>query len=312
LGDALSAAVTVVADAAPSAGLGHLSRSTALAVALAADGIEVRCLGYGLGDPIERDGVDWQPLPDGGVELGAGDAIVFDSYEIRPVDAVARGDVPDRLIAFHDQGEPPARALLVVSIATETAPEVPGQTWLTGFEHACLRPPFWDPPERRVSDVVETVLVTAGAADTGAGAALAGVVREALPAARIAFVRGPFNDAGPPEDVDIVDAPDSLLEPLVGCDLVVCAAGQTMLEAAATGAPAVVAVVAPNQEAGARLLDKRGGAHLIDPADWDTVVSEVREIGGDLERRKRLSRSARAAVDGRGARRVAARVASLL
>ena len=62
----------VIADAVPGAGLGHVSRASGVAVALAARGFEVRCLAYGATDRFERDGLSWSAidrLPEPGADL---------------------------------------------------------------------------------------------------------------------------------------------------------------------------------------------------------------------------------------------------
>ena len=65
-------------------------------------------------------------------------------------------------------------------------------------------------------------------------------------------MRGPYATFEPPAGVELVDAPPSLLAELLAADVVVTAAGQSALEAAATGAATVAVPLAPNQWPNAR------------------------------------------------------------
>ena len=72
---------TLIADAGPAAGLGHLSRTGAVAVALRSRGVEVRCLAWGADDPVERDGLRWEVLARAESPAARG-VVVLDSYEV--------------------------------------------------------------------------------------------------------------------------------------------------------------------------------------------------------------------------------------
>ena len=63
--------VVLIADAGPEAGLGHVSRSSAVAVALRCRGVDHRCYAYGADEPPHCDGVRWAP-PDGRLPLTSG------------------------------------------------------------------------------------------------------------------------------------------------------------------------------------------------------------------------------------------------
>src|SRR5579862_4436870 len=230
----MSAPVVVVADAGRDAGLGHISRSSAVAVALRTLGLETLCFAYGENEPFARDSITWMPLES--PELPESHIAVIDSYRL-PREVLERAAEKHRLVVMHDFGGVPLGAALVVSAA---GPPSIDRTRLSGFEFAPLRPQFWGLPPRTIGPVVAQVLVTTGSgqfADVGDEAARA--LAAALPEVTVKLVCGPHSDFDSTAGVEILVAPPSLLEPLLAADLVVSAAGQTMLEAAAAGTPCI-------------------------------------------------------------------------
>ena len=260
-----------MADAAGRVGMGHLSRCTAVAAALGERGAEVRCLGFEADEPLELDGVPWEPVAE---PVTAEGLLLLDSYSERR-DEFA----PDAV--FLDEGGPPAGAKLVI-----------GPEGLAPPEYACLRRPYWTPPRREAGAEVRRVLVSTGAATPAA--TLAGEVAAALPGAQVR-VTGNEDTVG----VETIGTPPTLRDELEACDLAVTGAGQTMLEALATGRPVVAVITADNQRAQARAVED-----VVVPAE-DDAWAKVAELAADHERRLDLAGRAREAVDGRGAHRVA-------
>jgi spore coat polysaccharide biosynthesis predicted glycosyltransferase SpsG len=126
------------------------------------------------------------------------------------------------------------------------------------------------------------------------------VARAAAPDAVVAVTAGSLAGRDAPDGVELVPPAASLRDELLAADLVVTAAGQTSLEAAATGAPAVVVPMAPNQRPNAAALSAAGAAVVGDPRE------AISELVADAGRRAALARAAQAVVDGQGARRIAA------
>src|SRR3954467_7922490 len=98
--------VVIVADAGLDAGLGHISRSSSLAVALRCRGIESRCYAYGAEEAFERDGVLWSPFEGDEIPVLPGGILVVDSYRFSR-DALASAAESSRLVAMHDYGVVP-------------------------------------------------------------------------------------------------------------------------------------------------------------------------------------------------------------
>jgi spore coat polysaccharide biosynthesis predicted glycosyltransferase SpsG len=274
--------ITVVADAAPAVGMGHVSRCSAVAGAL---GTGVRCLGYEAERSFERDGVHWEAW--NGPLAALEGVVVLDGYRFTDVEALAARTT---LVLFHDGGTLPEGAALVV------APIV--GVGLGGLEYACLRREFWSGP---TDGPRAGILVTTGAGADGDPLA----ERFARELADVTVVRGPFSRLGA-LDVPVLDAPASLRPALLAAELVVGTGGQTSLEAAACGTPAVLIALDRAQREQAETLQRAGAARLVEP---DDVAATVAALGA--EERARMAAAGRAAVDGRGALRVADRIRSL-
>jgi UDP-2,4-diacetamido-2,4,6-trideoxy-beta-L-altropyranose hydrolase len=300
----------VVADGGREAGLGHLTRSSALAVALGRLGIGVRCLALGAAESLERDGVPWEPLAEFRDRPFEGASVlVLDSYRLNADDVTT---VPQAvpMVVLQEHLPPPSRAALVVSAGAEPSADA---RQLAGLEYVSLRPAFWSAPERTIADRIGRVLVTTGGGDAvpGLGAGLARVARDSLPNATVTLVRGPFGTGDAPPDVELLDAPETLYGPLLEADVVLTAGGQTVLEAAALGTPSVAVIVFENQRPHVLRLAALGATRLLElPAD--ELPALLRRLDASPEERRELARNAQAAVDGRGAERVAERIAALI
>lgn len=283
----MSTDVVLLADAAPGAGLGHLARCSALGVALEELGLRVAAVALDAAGPLTCAGLAWQA---GAPPQGA----------VRVLDSYRHGDV-DAAVVFEDLGRQRPEAQLVVCPAEENTGD---PRRLTGFAHACLHPCLWEPPDPPAG-AVSRVLVSVGGTGTQDEAARLCAAGFAAGAA-VAVVRGPHAAWEPPPGVELVDAPGDLCAEWPRCDLVVTAAGQTMVEAAAAGRPTVAVVLSADQAPQAATL-AAAGAVLVpeDPA------AEVARLAGDDAARRSLATMARAVVDGGGARRVARAIAAL-
>jgi UDP-2,4-diacetamido-2,4,6-trideoxy-beta-L-altropyranose hydrolase len=134
---------------------------------------------------------------------------------------------------------------------------------------------------------------------------VARAVRDALPGVEVRLVRGPQAGFPDPPGIRVLHQPPALLGPLLGADLAVTAAGNSLLEAAAVGVPTLALVMADNQLPGARALAEAGATQLCDPASPDAVAAAVRRLAGDRRLRREQAERGRALVDGHGALRVA-------
>jgi UDP-2,4-diacetamido-2,4,6-trideoxy-beta-L-altropyranose hydrolase len=297
---------TLIADTGPEVGLGHLSRTGAVAVALRSRGIEVRSLAWGADEAIHRDGLEWEPL--GRAESPPAEGvIVLDSYGVAG-ETVAELAAGARLVLMHDRDALPDAEIVTSTIGREDAA---GRLRLFGLRYACLRPPYWGVPERQPSDAVRRILIATGGGDSaGAAAQLAESVREGVPEAEVAVLRGPYSSGELPDGILAVDHQPDLLGELLSADLIVTAGGQTLLEAAATGTPAVAVVLAEDQRTQAEAVASAGAAELVEPGP--AVSDAARELAGNAERREDLARRGQELIDGYGALRVGFHVGRLI
>ena len=328
-------------DAGPGIGLGHLQRSTALAHALAARAVEVTLLTPALevvGSKAALAGYELVPLA---LQLdGLGTAadleqtldtarqresrfVVVDSYRAGRQYLEALRAIGLTVVVFDDLADAPTPAHVLINGAVGAEERdyrsTTGDTvFLLGPRYAALQPGFRDAPQRQARPLVAHVLVAVGGADPH------GVLRrlvewlDELPARfEMDAVVGPFAETPAfanafRHPVRFRRAPDGLDALMHAADLVVCGAGQTLYEAAASGAPTVAIKLFDNQEptycgflaSGA----VRGGGAIGDSDLRERVVGSVRELLEDPAARASLGRAGRQLVDGRGAERVADRM----
>jgi UDP-2,4-diacetamido-2,4,6-trideoxy-beta-L-altropyranose hydrolase len=281
---------TLVFDEGPGIGLGHRRRAEVLAGALG---------GLGIATALHA------------LEPGAcvsADVLVVDSY-------LTRADDCDRftartLVAIEDL----ARDLavdLVIDPDPGADPEVYTQAAevRAGPHFALIDSGLRLRDAMAPSTNVDRVLVTMGAADAaGVGARIASELATFLSRAEIRLVVGPWGADCDDNRVVAVHAPDGLADELVAADVVVTAGGVTMLEACCLGRPTVALAIAPNQT---RAVAGAAHAGALLAADEASAASVAARLAHDRDLRTRLSLQARALIDGQGAARVAAAVATI-
>jgi UDP-2,4-diacetamido-2,4,6-trideoxy-beta-L-altropyranose hydrolase len=283
--------VTVLADAGPAIGLGHLSRAGAVAAALRVRGHEVTTVVVG-DEGLLHDGIHWKPVGDL-APPGHGPLLV-DSYR---VDVGALSTARPVATFWDGAGDPPPGVDLAITLAGPDGPRL-----------ACLRPMFWGAIARPVAPEVRRILVTTGGGAAGGVAELTATVTAAAPDVEVAAALGPYADEALPDGVVTIRTPPRMIDVLQGADLVVTAAGQTMLETLCVGTPCIATAVVDNQRA---QLDVLAGAGGVRTAELDKIGEAVAALVGDTPARTQLAATGRELVDGFGALRVAALIAQL-
>jgi UDP-2,4-diacetamido-2,4,6-trideoxy-beta-L-altropyranose hydrolase len=325
-------------DAGPAFGLGHTSRALALAEALVARGLPCRfalppdptALAWvgaaGLPRPIllpERDPV----LPDVlAAAVGARAVVVDVRHPLSLAEVRALGGTKPVLVV-DNPGDGAAAADLVLAPFAAVTPEGPSAArWLVGPEVVPLRRGFQDVgrPARPAGGAAR-VLVSMGGSDPG-GLTVPVVKALAPTGARSRFeVQVVANPASavwgsvgevlgrlglaPPCAAE----PERMAEHLADADVAVLAMGVTVYEAMAAGTPAVVLCRTSGDVAHARALEERGAIVSLGQ-HWtgERVRTAVGEVASAPARLEAMRRAGRTLVDGRGAERVAARLARLL
>jgi UDP-2,4-diacetamido-2,4,6-trideoxy-beta-L-altropyranose hydrolase len=114
-------------------------------------------------------------------------------------------------------------------------------------------------------------------------------------------------------DVELLVDPPDLPAVFARADLAISAASTTCWELASLGVPLAIVVLADNQLAGAEALAQRGTAVLLgwhEELNANVVLPQLRTLFEKPELLRRLSEDARSLIDGRGAARVAERMAT--
>jgi UDP-2,4-diacetamido-2,4,6-trideoxy-beta-L-altropyranose hydrolase len=196
-------------------------------------------------------------------------------------------------------------------------------TYLLGCSYILLRPEFEDRVQRAYDSVLR-VLITLGGSDAfDLTPRVIEWVRSVFPVADIDVVVGPLflNRA----EIEVAAARSQKvhlhLEPDMGrlmraCDIAVSGGGQTNYELAATGTPTVAIRVAPNQTLNLKGLSAaRTLVWAGDAADTNLREHVIKALGTLAESqslRRELGSNGRHLVDGRGAVRVAEKIAQMV
>ena len=320
-------------------GLGHVRRCLSLAEALHGAGVEssfrvhggaqvaalIRGLGFETEPSAGTDLADAEATRQAAVTLGAG-MIIADSYDFEHgyIERLRTRGV--RIAVLDDLNAAPLPVDLLINgaIGAERLPYRGATKYLLGARYALLRPGF-DAEPARGAPGNGRVLVTAGGSDphhvTARFAACAG----AAGAMQIDAVVGPLADvderiaAGMTREstpVTVHRDPADYRELMLAADVAVSGGGQTLYELAACATPAVAVLTADNQRANIEGLSGAGAvvaAGAVGDADLDERVTRmVADLLSDSARRVAMGSAGRQAVDGQGARRVAAAIRTML
>ena len=320
-------ALLLLTEAGEGIGFGHLTRMLAVGDALRAAGVEASMLVQWEGAPVRSllEGCPWvgeaewrrDPLA---VCSPATRAVMIDSYRL-PLEGYTRvAGAGVKLAVVDDFYRLPFPADLVVN------PNVYGQATryaaharaaMAGVEWVILRSPFVRAVGSfQVRESLQRVLLTLGGSDRqGLGRRLAG----ALAAESEVLWVAPDEAGRPAGDPRITvlgaQTAQGMVACICRCDLVVCGGGQTLHELACLGAPCVAIELGEDQRLNLDFYESAGllGPRLagVEPGVEAKVVQRVSSLAA-ADRRGALSLRACALIDGFGAGRVAAKLASLL
>lgn len=313
------------ADAGPRLGVGHLSRCVAFAEEALARGWRVAlsgqiAAGQWLG---ELDVPVWPPATDpdslAGLAKGAAaDLVLVDSYGLGELWPAVR-DAGSRLISLED-GEFGRRAADVVvdcGLAPPGRPEDGSPTVLTGPRFAPLQAAVRDARERRNSgfsgnDPPRVIVVLGGGEAAAVVQSVLGALRDTGFAMDVLAVSSaPVAAPAPgPGQRFTVDGPRTdLLRLFAEADLVISAAGVTLLELCCIGVPTALVLRADNQAAAYRTMVERDAVAGLGAAD-DVITDPsraaemLRGVLADPAGRAKLASASSGLVDGHGAGRV--------
>ena len=278
------------ADAAPSTGVGHLSRCVAVATAARSRGWDVAlCGSFTAGQWLIGD-LPVVPAPE------PADVVVVDHY------GIGSFGFDGLVVSMEDGAFGRRRADIVVDANLYAAPRPDdgSPVVLRGPAYAPLRAEIRAArAARRGGSVPPKVVVVmgGGAAPSSVAAALTALRDTGVPAEVVAI------SAAPVPGFDVTPPTPALPSLFAAADLVVSAAGVTLMELCCIGVPTALVRIADNQAAGYSAAVGQGLAAGLgtDPREH---VETLRTLLRDADARNALGDKARTTVDGRGADRI--------
>lgn len=321
--------IVFLAEFSPSVGLGHLSRCLALADALAAKGETCAFLVSPKADASMIPPRHARARVPAGASAAAralrrlgADAFVVDSYALnREWLAALRREIPFvPAYAIDDLGEKasfPVHGFLSFGLGADIRryPPAARPDSLVGPEFTPLRSAFRRRPARPA--FAGRVLVVMGGSDPERQTERAVRVLRGVPEARtVDVVLGPLFGSDTAVRRTIAGdrrfrlrrAPKNLPGLMARADVAVSAAGMAAAELACLGTPAILLALAANQDANGLAAARLGSALFLGSFRGfsDAALARAaRRLLGDAALRRRMSAAGRAALDGRGAERLA-------
>lgn len=292
------------AETGPAVGAGHLARCLALAQAWVDTGGAAVLAATELPSHwAERYAIEGVELADStDAPYDCVDWTVLDGYGFTAADHEAVKAAGSRLLSIDDHAIVRSNAADLVldqNLGATRAAYGDRTDMLLGPRYALLRREFWRLAPRVTAPQGRRLLVAMGGSPA--------------PGTLDGFNRILADPAV--EGVEVVELRGlaTVVEAMTSSDLALSASGSTCWELCCSGLPPVLLPVADNQVPLAAALASHGAAEdcgpigTVDPA-W--VAERVAALANDPERRARMSRRGQTLVDGRGAKRVVARLRS--
>lgn len=221
------------------------------------------------------------------------DLVVFDTLDTTEAEVAAVKATGAKVVCLEDLGPGGTIADLCLNELYEPQRNPFAHDW-AGPRWAVLRPEFCGLPRFRVREKASRILLTFGGHDP---AGLTDRISPLLHGYHVSTVVGG----------QVV----SMAELIRAVDLVVCSAGRTVHEAAACGVPVVSIAVNERESRHVHCpgILRLGLAHTLSDSE---IRSTVVRVMGDYDLRREMSETSSAAVDGKGAQRIVAKIDALL
>lgn len=351
MADGRNVTLYIRADANPRMGTGHVMRT--LALAQAADAMQVKPVFVGCIESeaiqarIHKEGFELIPVINSYPHPGDAELmgrllqkeeevvkwVALDGYHFDSAYQKEMQKFSARLLLIDDTAHQPAYCGDIVLNQNSYANELryrtdPETDLLLGTDYVLLRREFlgYSDNARRIKDRAERVLVTLGGGDPDNVTQMVAeaLARTGLSFLDVRFVVGPANPhrkglekvlSGAGFTHELLDAVTDMPRLMAWADMAITAGGSTCWEIAFMGLPALVIVVADNQENVARGLDAAGAAvncGWFRSLSVDTLAERCAALVADRKRRVSLAENGRRLVDGNGAGRVVRKMLSLV
>jgi UDP-2,4-diacetamido-2,4,6-trideoxy-beta-L-altropyranose hydrolase len=313
-------AVHLVTAGGPADGGGHLSRSVAMAEALAGAGATVS-FEILRGAPTDSQADRLREL---GVGMGAADPNAVTLVDLPDPNEVGARWPAERLALFDDREWFAGSAALIIqpSLASWSG-SADARRVLEGYEYVPIRTSLRLYADEPLPDATpaEVVVCFGGSDPEDVGARVVPAIAAGGAWSTVAIAgpsyRGDLVETwtgGASKGLNVLRDPPDLERRLAAATLVVSGAGTMKFELALLGRPTILLAVGDDQLpvgppfAGTGAAEYLGDGRTIDPA---TVVAAVSRLMADQPARATMAARGRAVVDGRGAERVAAAVLQL-
>ncbi len=244
----------------------------------------------------------------------AGNVVVNDVLDTSEHEVLVQRSAGYRVVNIEDLG-PGARLADWVVNALYPVQDGDGTHVSSGPRYATLRSEFINLPPKTVRERPERILITFGGTDPGGLAERCTRLLASNVDAEVRVILGlAAPDADLPANVVVQRHVRSMAAEMMEADLVLCAAGRTVYEAAAVGTPVAVLAQGAREATHSHLSFQSGVVFLgIGPlVDDQHVVGVVQRLLADHALRLELSERLRKSVDARGAARIGHRIRGLL
>ncbi len=209
----------------------------------------------------------------------------------------------------------------VLSNSDRTSAGRVGRYQLLGSDYALLPPEYFNPPKQLQRALPKRVLVTCGGSDPmeWTPVIISGLNLISRPL-DLRIIIGPFfcpdlKDmvgklaAESRHNVMLVDAPVSLMEHMLWCDLAVAASGLTKYELAATGTPTLLFSIDALHATSNQSFSEMGSVvDLGAGPTLNSIADQTKRLLDDKNLRTKLAAAGRNLVDGGGAQRLVAKL----
>lgn len=332
--------VAFITGGGPTAGLGHIRRSVALAGAFAAEDARIlflvspdeRVAGVSRAAGFETWQVSWETDEAAArdrVRAFGADVAVVDSYRASPEFLGSLRVAAGQVVAVDDVADRPLPVHVVVNggVAAEAlhCQGAPDTVFLLGPRYALVDPRYAEVPSRHGRDRVRRVFVSLGGGEHPETLATVLAAVEAVDDLTADVALGPFGEysaeleeiaRGSHGRVSVHRGLSDLRDLMLASDAAVSGAGMTLYELAATATPTVIVRMVdnqgPNVDGFARAGAALPGGSAGDPRLALALRSALGRLVDEPALRVTLGSRARSLVDGQGASRVAREIASLI
>lgn len=168
--------------------------------------------------------------------------------------------------------------------------------------------------KKEINNYIKRIVITLGGVDPkNYTFSLSGLVSENFPEAEINLIIGGGNrnreaivrNAMQYRNINIRENVSNLPDLLYEADIVICAGGNTLHEAACIGTPAIVLPSMPHEERTAKCFERRGFGIVADVhADWKKETSVLFDRISSVQIRSEMSINGKKISDGLGRKRI--------